>query len=526
MAGDGSVRYLFEDYALDIDRRELRRGADLISITPQAFDLLDFLIRNRHRVVSRDDLFAAIWGGRIVSDSALTTRINAARTAIRDSAKRQRNIRTLPRKGFRFVGTVRQEHESGHAPVADASSRSANHAFLPEGPSIAVLPFMNMSEEPELEFFAEGLVEDVLTELFSVRWLLVAARNSPFISKGERIDARQVGGELGVNYVLGGSVRRADRRVRVTCHLIDATTGTLLWGERFERNLADVFTIQKEIAEAAASAVASTISFAEQRRAARKLPEDLGAWEAYQRGMWHMSKCDAAENQSARTFFQRAIDLNPAYAAGYAALAWSHMMAASIFSEMTITEGCILSEPLVRKAIMLDDDNAEVRARLALAALLKGDLDDALQEADQVLSVNESCAGALGVKGAALVYSGHREEGRQALRQYLRLSPRDPARPIRLSQIATSLYLDQNYQQAAITARQVVRQYPKHPIAYRWLAASLGQLNRVEEARDALETLQAISPSSFEMYVRQRPKYCSVEYAPMLEGLRKAGWKE
>jgi adenylate cyclase len=202
------------------------------------------------------------------------------------------------------------------------------------------------------------------------------------------------------------------------------------------------------------------------------------------------------------------------------------MMAASIFSEMTIPEGCALSEPLVSKAITLDQDDTEVRARLALAALLKGDLEDALQQADQVLSVNESCAGALGVKGAALVYSGNREAGRQALRHYLRLSPRDPARPIRLSQIATSLYLDGDYRQAAITARQVVRQYPSHPIAYRGLAASLGQLGRAEEAREALQTLQTISPSSVEMYVRQRPKYCSVEYAPMIEGLRKAGWQE
>jgi adenylate cyclase len=521
------VRYLFEDYALDTDRRELRRGADLIPVTPQVFDLLDFLIRNRHRVVSKDDLIAAIWGGRIVSDSALTTRINVARNAVGDSAKQQRLIRTLPRKGFRFVGMLRQGRELECASVAVAASKSAIRTIpASEGPSIAVLPFTIMPDEPELEFFADGMADDVLTELSGLRWLRVTARNSSLAYKDRPTDVRQVGGELGVRYVLEGHVRRAERRVRVTAQLINAPTGTLLWAARFERNLADVFTVQKEIAEAAAGAIASAIVHAEQHRAAWKLPEDLGAWEAYQRGMWHMSKCDAAENRSARAFFQRAIDLDPGYAAGYGALAWSQMMAASIFSEMTIAEGCAISEPLVSKAIALDDDDTEVRARLALAALLKGDLEDALQEADQVLSVNQRCAGALGVKGAALVYSGHREEGRQALRHYLRLSPRDPARPIRLSQIATSLYLDENYQQAAMTARHVVRRYPKHPIAYRWLAASLGQLGRIEEARDALETLQTISPSSFDMYVRQRPKYCSVEYAPMLEGLRKAGWTE
>ncbi len=499
------MRFIFADYVLDTDRRELRRGPDLVAVAPQAFDLLHFLIRNRHRVVSKDDLITAIWRRRVVSDSALTTRINVARNAIGDSAGRQRTIKTLPRRGFRFVGPVREEQTSGHEADATSFSGSGRHAVsLPEAPSIAVLTFKNLSDDRELAFFADGVTEDVLTELSSLRWLRVTKRNwSSFAHNNRPIDVSQAGYEPDVRYVLEGSVRRAERRIRATCRLTEATTGTFLWGQRFERNLVDAFAVQDEIARAAAIAVATAIVRAEQRRAVSKLPVDLDAWEAYQRGMWHMSKCDAAENQSARIFFQR-----------------------RIFSEMTIAEGCALSEPLVRKAISLDQDDTEARSRLALAALLKGDLEDAVSEADQVLSVNEGCAGALGVKGAALVYSGKRDEGRRALRQYLKLSPRDPARPIRLSQVATSLYLDANYQEAAITARHVVRQYPTHPIAYRWLAASLGQLGLTEEARDALRTLQTISPSSFEMYIRQRPKYCSVEYAPMLEGLRKAGWRE
>ena len=181
----------------------------------------------------------------------------------------------------------------------------------------------------------------------------------------------------------------------------------------------------------------------------------------------------------------------------------------------------------MRKAIALDEDDTEARARLALGALLQGDLEGAFEEAQQVLSVDENCADALGVKGAALVYLGRRAEGRAALKQHLKLSPRDPARPIRLTQVAVSLYLDGGYGQAALTARQTIRQYPNHPSAYRWLAASLGQLGRAGEAQAVLQTLQAISPYSFDMYVRRwPPQYCSVEYAPMLEGLRKAGWKE
>jgi adenylate cyclase len=348
----------------------------------------------------------------------------------------------------------------------------------------------------------------------------VTVGNSSVFDADSRADQR------GMCYVLDGSVRRMEGRVRVTARLTDAATGIHVWAGRFERNLADLFSVQDELAEAVGSAVASAVVRAEQRRATSKPPRDLGAWESYQRGMWHMSKCEASENAVARTFFQRAIDLDPGYSSAYGALAWSHLMAASIFSEMTIPEGCVLAEPLLQKAIALDDEDTEIRARLALASLLKGRLEDAMQEADRILSVSKDCAGALGVKGAAQVYSGNRDEGRRALRQYLHLSPRDPARPIRLSQIATALYLDGNYEEAAATARQVVRQYPQHPIAYRWLAASLGQLNRVDEARNALQNLQTISPSSFDMYVRQRPKYCSIEYAPMLDGLRKAGWRE
>ncbi len=508
---------------LDTDRRELRRGGNAIRVTPQAFDLLVYLIRHRQRVVSKDELVTAIWGRRFVSDSALTTRINAVRNAIGDRGTRRRLVETLPRKGLRFIGSV---SELGTPDVRDFSSAPARPAMaLLERPAIALLPFATASDEQRPEFFADSLVEEVLTALCGLRWLRVTARGARLGGGDDPANLRQTSVEPDVRYLLDGSVRRTERRVRVIVRLVDAATGTHLWAERYEPDLSNV-AARDDITRAVALAVASAIDHAEQRRAAAKPPRDLDAWEAYQRGMWHMSHCDAEETRSARTFFQRAIDLDPRHAAAYGALAWSNMMAASIFSEMAIVEGCALSEPLVRQAIKLDNEDPEIRARLALIALLKGDLEDAVQESRQILSVKPDCAGALGVKGAALVYSGRREEGRQALQQYLGLSPRDPARPIRLSQIATSLYLDGDYEAAAAAAKQVVRHYPHHPIAYRWLAAALGQLDRGNEAMDALRTLQAISPSSFEMYVRQRPKYCGVEYAPMLEGLRKAGWRD
>ena len=231
--------YSFEDFVLDSDRRELRCRTGLIGLEPQVFDLLEYLIRNRERVATKDDLLAAVWGGRIVSESVLTTRINAARSAIGDSGKDQRFIRTLPRKGVRFVGEVREARRTSPPPEAPAPALA-----LPDRPSIAVLPFANMSGEAEQEYFADGVVEDIITALSRMSWLFVIARNSSFVYKGRAVDVKRVGQELGVRYVLEGSVRKAANRVRITGQLIDAATGGHLWADRFDGNLDDVFDLQ------------------------------------------------------------------------------------------------------------------------------------------------------------------------------------------------------------------------------------------------------------------------------------------
>jgi DNA-binding winged helix-turn-helix (wHTH) protein len=204
------LRYLFEEYAFDTDRRELHRGADVVSVAPQVFDLLDYLIRNRERVVSKDDLINAIWNGRIVSDAALTTRLNVARTAIGDSGEEQRLIKTLPRRGFRFVGPVLEAQEPAGAAAADNPEEPPKPALtLPDKPSIAVLPFANLGSDSEQDYFADGMVDDIITALSHFKALFVIARNSSFTYKGRTVDVKQIGRELGVRYVLEGSVRKA-----------------------------------------------------------------------------------------------------------------------------------------------------------------------------------------------------------------------------------------------------------------------------------------------------------------------------
>jgi len=238
------MRYQFEDHVLDTDRRELRRGADLVPVEPKVFDLLIFLIANRERVASKDDLIATVWNGRIVSDSALTTRVNAARSAIGDSGEEQRLIKTLPRKGFRFVGRVQEEQVPGRTLDGGTPVEPPRPALaLPDRPSIAVLAFTNMSGDPGQDYFSDGITEDIITGLSRFSELFVIARNSSFQYKGRSPDIRQVGRELGVRYVLEGSIRRAGDRVRITAQLIDAVTGAHRWAERYDRELKDVFAV-------------------------------------------------------------------------------------------------------------------------------------------------------------------------------------------------------------------------------------------------------------------------------------------
>jgi len=234
-----NVLYLFEDFALDTKRRELRRGTTLLSIEPKVFDLLAFIIRNRERVVSRDDLLSSVWDRRIVSESALTTCINAARSAIADSGDEQRLIKTLPRKGIRFVGSVREEQMAAEAGAADKPIESMRPALaLPDKPSIAVLSF---KPDP----FGDGMADDIITALSRFSELFVIARNSSFSYRDKSTDVQQIGRELGVRYVLQGSIRRDGDRVRISVQLIDATTSAQCWAERYDRRFLDVFDVHE-----------------------------------------------------------------------------------------------------------------------------------------------------------------------------------------------------------------------------------------------------------------------------------------
>jgi TolB-like protein/tetratricopeptide (TPR) repeat protein len=253
------LKYFFDSFVFDTDRRELRQGDAIVAMQPQVFDLLEYLIRNRDRVVSKEEIFNSVWGGRIVSDSSLTSRINAARAALGDSGEEQRLLRTLPRKGIRFVGAVRQLGAEDEAAV-EAEPAGARSRAEDARPSIAVLPLMNLSGEPDSLRFGDALAEDVITELSRSPELFVVSRNSSFVYRDKSVDTRQIGQALGVKFVLEGSVRRAGGRFRVVAQLIDASDASHVWAERFDFALEDAAASQDALTHEIVLAVRSRLT--------------------------------------------------------------------------------------------------------------------------------------------------------------------------------------------------------------------------------------------------------------------------
>jgi adenylate cyclase len=414
-------------------------------------------------------------------------------------------------------GAERRRREAGEGSVPSLA--------LPDKPSVAVLPFANMSSDPEQEFFADGIAEDIITALSRYPSLFVIARNSCFTYKGRAVDVKQVGRELGVRYVLEGGLRKSGNRIRVTAQLVEADTGKHVWAERYDRDLADIFALQDEITEAVTIAIAPAIADAEQQRAMRKPPGSLDAWAAYQRGLWHASKVTPDDNVLAQGLFQQAIDLDPTLSGAYVGLAVAHAQAAD-FQTRSRAEMRSSIEALARRAVALDGADAEARSLLANALWGRGDYQGALAEAERALATTPNLAFAHHMLGATLIFSGRAKEGLKALERSIRLDPRHPRSEVRLNQMALGLYFSGDYAGAVEVAKRAIRSYPDFPNYYRWLAAALGQMGRIEEAKEALQKAMEIVPASFQSSVRERVPWMRPEdHAHMLEGLRKAGWQ-
>jgi TolB-like protein len=454
------MRYLFEDFALDTDKRELRKGSDAVSLTPQAFDVLLYLIRNRERVVSKDDLISAIWVGRAISDAALATRLNAARAAIGDGGDQQRLIKTLQRKGFRFVGQVVEIDKPDS--VSSAVQPPAPVAAPSDKPSIAVLPFENLSGDPEQEYFADGLVDDITTALSRFRALFVIARNSAFTYKGKAVDIKQVGQQLGVRYVLEGSVRKAGTRLRITGQLIDAATGAHLWADRFDGLLDDIFDLQDKVAQQVVGAIAPEVDRAEIERARRRPAGNIDAVTAYYRGLPHIGYPTSPENNDAALkHFENAISIDPGFVPAYGGAAscigwrWGNRWPGDFAEDTARLQG--IAERL--KELGADD-------AVALCAVgfnlfwIKLDYDAGLEMIERAVQSNPNCSYALRTRGFVRGWYGESDPAVADLERAMRLSPRDPLNHTAMLGLALAHHNARRHTEAAAWTDKALRASP------------------------------------------------------------------
>jgi adenylate cyclase len=510
--------FVFDDHRIDPIRRELSRNGTPVEVEPRVFDLLMHLIENRHRVVDKNDLITHVWGGRIVSDSALTKAINSARKAIGDNGRAQCLIRTSSRRGYRFVGSVRLHAgpEPAPGPAGAASSTNGPSLPLPDRPSIAVLPFLTIGNDSEQDYFADGMVEDITTEFSRIRWLFVIARNSTFIYKGQAIDVKRVARELGVRYVLEGSVRRSSNRMRITAQLIDAISGTQIWAERYDRDLNDIFAVQDEITASVAGVIEPALSDAEQQRVLRKPPERLDAWEAYQRGLWHFNKYGPDENQTAQTFFRRAIALDPNFAPGHYGYALALQWEIWFFSKRPFSDVQGIPYEEARTAVSLDAKDATAHAVLAHMLMWRGEWEPAITEARTALVLNPNSSFVISMLGCVLGFGGYHEEAIDRLRQAMRTSPNDPLTWLWILWTGCAQFYSREFDAAVETLRQVVRLRPGATQCHGMIAASLAYLGRLDEARDHLSRVP-LNPR-FQSMPWTRPE----DMALRVEGVRLA----
>jgi TolB-like protein len=522
------LRYLFEEYAFDTDRRELHRGTDVVAVAPQVFDLLNYLIRNRERVVSKDDLINAIWNGRIVTDAALTTRLNVARSAIGDSGEEQRLIKTLPRKGFRFVGHVREAQGSMAAEVADLAEPPKPALTLPNKPSIAVLPFANLSSDPEQEYFADGVVEDITMALSRFHWLFVIARNSSFTYKGRAVDVKQIGRELGVRYVLEGSVRKAGNRLRIAGQLIDAGTGAHLWADRFDGALEDMFDLQDQVTASVVGAIAPKLEQEEIKRARRKPTENLDARDYYLRGLAKARWWAREANSEALQLFCKAIELDPRLASAYGMAAWCYARRrANSWMNGHVQESAEGTR-LARKAVHLgaDDPVALCMGGYALA-FLAHEFDDAVAFMDRGLTVNPNFALGWMLSAWLRVWRGEPDLALEHVARAMRLSPLDPSMYGMHGAMAYAHFIAGRYDLASSCADRIMRDNPIFLLANCISAASNALAGRTEPAQKAMARALACNPDLRASNLGDLTPFRRAEdLSALAKGLRKAGLPE
>jgi TolB-like protein len=475
----------FGPFRLDLSRRELWQGDKLIPVGARALDILCLLVSARGDVVSKDELMAKVWPGIVVEENNIQVHVSALRKALAGTTNGQALLVTVPGRGYRFVG-LEPEFPVTEARLPD----QPEHPPLPDKPSIAVLPFVNLSGDAEQEYFADGIAEDLITALARFRWFFVIARNSSFTYKGKAIDVKQIAREFGVRYVLEGSVRRSADHVRISVQLIDANAGTQIWGERFDRELLDLFAVQDEITEQVAGAIEPELLKAEGGRAIARSPGNLSAWDLVRQGTWHFHQLTEPTHRRALQLFREAARFAPDLAE---AQMWVSRAATGVAAYGWCRDpDAVLRESLAAAltAVRSDEKDAYSHFALAMTHVFLGNLVEAVRAAEKAIELSPSFALAHVGLGMGLLYSGRPREAIKPMAHGLRLNPFDPQNSHWFRVQALALYFSDQKEHALAAAQRALKARPGWPLTLETAAICHVALGQIEEARACLAQMR------------------------------------
>ena len=516
--------YRFGRFEIRPTERAIFIDGHATALGARAFDLLLTLIEHRDRVVSGKELMDAIWPGLVVEENNLRQQVSALRKILSPQV-----IITIPARGYRFGIALEGEATSvnGSAGLEPATHLPHDPAHpMAEGrPTIAVLPFVNMSGDPGQEYFSDGITQDIVTRLSKYHWLNVVARNTTLAYKGLTIDVRRTARDLRAHYVVAGSVRRAGTRIRVTAELIDAGTGDHKWAEQYDRELEDIFVVQDEITENVVAQLEPQIGLAERQKVARTEPTDLKAWDCYHLGVAHFFKFTAQNNLEAQRLFQKSREMDPAF--GEAQAWWAYATILGMIYWDTEPARDLLDAALAatERALELDDQNAVFYMLKARVQLARREYDSALIGNEMAVSLNPTLAAAHCGLGDTLAYLGRYEEARVRFEKALELSPRDPQLWAFLTYGALAMIFKHDFE-TAVKWTNKASEIPNHQY---WTAAhkavALGYLGRREEARACAAQLAVENQGFTRAFAERKLFYLKqpVHLQMYLDGLTMAG---
>lgn len=512
--------YRFGGYRIDTERFELKEGDQLLQAEPQVIELLVFLLENRDRMVTKEEIYDQIWKGRVVSESALSSRIKMARQLIGDNGKQQACIRTVHRKGFRFVADVVVEGDA----TEEAASQAT--AITPANkPAIAVLPFNNLSNDQEQEYFSDGITADIIAHLARHRWLDVTARNTSFGYKGKLINVRQLGKELEVDYIVEGSVQRVGDRVRITVSLVDTQTGSQKWSERYSREIVDIFDLQDEITETIVARLEPEIGFAERNKVVMQRPGNLQAWDCYHLGIHHFFKFTSEDNELAQQMLLKSQKLDPHF--GEAFSWWAYAAILGMVYWNTEPTEALLDAALeaCNKALQLDSQNASFYALKARVLLARKEYDQAIIENEMAISLNPTLAAAYCGLGDSLAYEGRYEDSLRYFDKAIALSPNDPQLWAFYTYGALALLFDQEFEKVLewTSKASSIPNCQYWTLAHRLVA--LAYLDRQSEMEDVKKKLLKENPKFSKTFAEEKLFYLKKQeqLELYLKGMEMAG---